>query len=335
VQYFGLDLTRPKSVIYRYRLDGLDTTWRDAGSHTEAVYTHLRPGRYTFEVMASSGNDLWSTPVSSVRFTILPRFYERRAFLALCFVAAVAFLWLAYALRLRFATRAIRMRAEDRADERIRIARELHDTLLQGVQGLLLTFHVAAERVPPDHESKKTLERALATADRLIVEGRNRVSRLRSEHLTDAELKASIERFASDLNGHSAFEFVAERKGGNDSLQPDVVEEIFCIAREALTNAFRHSEAPRIAVELDYQRRQFLFTCRDNGRGFEVVALQASQANGHWGLRGMAERAEKIGAKFSYTSVVGNGTKVEVIVPARRAYARRRGFSLFSVGGAA
>ena len=267
-------------------------------------------------------------------FIVLPRFYQTTWFVLLSLASIALLLWLAYVFRVRSMTRAIRIRAEERADERIRIARELHDTLLQGVQGLLLTFHVAAEKVPTDHESTKTLERALDTADRLIVEGRNRVSRLRSVHLTDSELRTSIERFASDLNGHGATEFVAERKGENDVLQAHVVEEIFCIAREALTNAFRHSEAPRIVVELDYQKRKFVFTCRDNGRGFDPVALQASQTNGHWGLRGMAERAEKIGAKFSYASVVGNGTKVQVIVPARRAYLRR-GFSPFSLGGAA
>jgi signal transduction histidine kinase len=200
----------------------------------------------------------------------------------------------------------------------------------------LLSFHVAAEKVPAEHESKKNLEKALATADRLILEGRNRVSRLRSEHLTDGELKASIEGFASDLNGHGAIEFAAERKGGNDSLQAHVVEEIFCIAREALTNAFRHSGASRIVVELDYQRRQFKFNCRDNGRGFDSNALQASQTNGHWGLRGMAERAEKIGAKFSFASSPGKGTDVQVVVPGRRAYISRQSFQLFlRRGGAA
>ena len=151
--------------------------------------------------------------------------------------------------------------------------------------------------------------------------------------LTDSELKPSIERFASDLNGHGATGFVAERKGGNDSLQAHVVEEIFCIAREALTNAFRHSEAPRIVVELDYQKRKFVFSCRDNGRGFGPVALQASQTDGHWGLRGMAERAEKIGAKFSYASTPGKGTDVHVVVPARRAYVNRQAFRIFSRGG--
>jgi ligand-binding sensor domain-containing protein/two-component sensor histidine kinase len=334
VQYFGVNLADPRSVVYRYRLEGLDPSWQDVGSRTEAIYTHLRPGRYAFQVMASNGDGIWTAPVVSTPFTVLPRFYQTTWFAVLSIAVGAVILWLGYLLRFRFVSRTIRMRAEERADERIRIARELHDTLLQGVQGLLLSFHVAAEKVPADHESKKTLDRALATADRIILEGRNRVSRLRSEHLTDSELKASIESFVSDLNGHREIEFIAERKGGSDSLQAHVVEEIFCIAREALTNAYRHSEASRIVVELDYQRRRFTFRCSDNGCGFESSALRASQGNGHWGLRGMAERAEKIGAKFSYASSVSKGTDVEVIVPARRAYLRRHGFRLFSPRGA-
>jgi signal transduction histidine kinase len=328
IKYFGLDLTDPQKVTYRYQLEGIDRSWLDAGSRTDAIYTHLHPGRYVFRVMASNREGVWTEPSVS-EFTVLPRFYQTTWFAVLCFVAIALFLWLAYALRLHFVSRAIRIRAEERADERIRIARELHDTLLQGVQGLLLTFHVAAEKVPADHQSKKTLEKALTTADRIILEGRNRVSRLRAEHLTDSELKPSIEGVAADLNRDPAIEFAVERRGGSDTLDAHVVDEIFCIAREALTNAFRYAEASCILVELDYQKRQFVFNCRDDGHGFEAHAFDASRTNGHWGLRGMAERAARIGAKFSCVSSTGAGTNVQVIVPARQAYTRTNGFRLF------
>lgn len=330
VQYFGVNLTDPRSVVYRYQLENLDTGWQDVGRRSEAIYTHLRPGRYTFRVMASNGDGVWTAPVASAAFTVLPSFYQTWWFAALGMVTGVLLVWLGLSARVRYVSHAIRVRAEERADERVRIARELHDTLLQGVQGLLLSFHVAAEKVPADHESKTSLEKALATADRIILEGRNRVSRLRSEYLTDSELKPSIERFVAEVNSNPAIEFSVERRGGSEILSAPVVEEIFCIAREALTNAFRHSEASRIVVELDYARRQFKFSCHDNGRGFDSDVLKASQTNGHWGLRGMAERAEKIGAKFSWTSSARNGTDVQVIVPARRAYARTNGSPLFS-----
>jgi signal transduction histidine kinase/ligand-binding sensor domain-containing protein len=333
VQYFGLDLTSPKDVIYRYRLEGLDTAWQNAGSRTEAIYTHLRPGSYTFQVMASNGNDVWTNPVSSVRFTILPHFYQYRWVQAFSVLASIFLVWLGVSRRIRSVSRAIQIREEGRADERVRIARELHDTLLQGIQGLLLGFHVAAGKVPADHESKKALENALTTADHIILEGRNRVNRLRSEDLTDAELKSLIEGVAANLNGSGEIDFAVERTGGKDSLRSDVADEVFWIAREALTNAFRHSEASRIVVELDYDKHKFRMSCRDNGRGFDVGALQANGKHGHWGLRGMEERAEKIGATVFFASSPGQGTGVQVVVPGRRAYVNRRGFRLFSARG--
>jgi signal transduction histidine kinase/ligand-binding sensor domain-containing protein len=334
-KYFGVDLTDPRRVVYRYRLAGLgsdshDSSWQDVGTRTEATYTHLPPGSYRFQVIASNGNDIWTQPVSSVIFRILPHFYQRPWVQGLFVLAAVLLAWAAISLRVRYVSSAIRIRAEERADERIRIARELHDTLLQGVQGLLLNFHVAAQKVAADHESKEALEKALTTADRIIVEGRNRVNRLRSENLTDAELESLIEGVAANLNSIAAIDCAVERKGETNTLQGHVVDEVFCIAREAMTNAYRHSGASTIVVELDYQKREFRMTCRDNGRGFDIKALGANETNGHWGLRGMAERAERIGADFFYDSAVNGGTKVCLIVPARRAYQRRGRFRFFS-----
>jgi len=334
VKYFGLDLTDPRRVVYRFRLEGAgldsrDASWQDVGPRTEVTYTRLPPGTYRFQVMASSGNDVWTQPVSSATLTILPHFYERPWVQSLFVLAGVLLVWIGISLRLRYVSAAIRIGAEERADERIRIARELHDTLLQGVQGLLLSFHVAAEKVPVDHVSKSSLEKALTTADRIIVEGRNRVSRLRSEKATDAELKTLIEGVASNLNGITAIDFAVKRTGGADILQNHVVDEVFCIAREALTNAFRHSGASRIVVELDYQKREFKMSCRDDGRGFDAEAFCARQSNGHWGLRGMEERAAGIGAKLSMKSAADRGTEVHITMPARLAYARNRRFGDF------
>jgi signal transduction histidine kinase len=322
VRYFGLNLSDPRSVVYRYRLDGLDSDWQDVSHRTEAIFTHLRPGRYTFQVMASNGDGAWTKTAASALFTVLPSFYQTWWFGTLCLVICIALIWIGLTARVRYVSRVIRVRAEERAEERIRIARELHDTLLQGVQGLLLTFHVAAEKVPYGHESKSALEKALTTADRIILEGRNRVTRLRAENLTDSELKSLIEGVGADLNGLRAINFAVERKGASDTLHSHVVDEIFCIAREALTNAYRHSEASQITVELFYQRREFRMTCRDNGQGFDTRAFTAGDGNGHWGLRGMAERAEKIGANFSCKSVPENGTEIQVVVPGWRAYVR-------------
>jgi len=326
IPYFGANLFAPEKVTYKYWLHGVDKTWQDVDRRTEAVYTHLGPGKYLFQVKAMNGEGVWSAPVST-SFTVLPAFYQTIWFAVVCLLAGVLLLWLGLTARVRYVTAGIR----ERSDERIRIARELHDTLLQGVQGLLLSFHAAASKVPAEHESKRALEKALTRADQIILEGRNRVTRLRSENLTDAELKSLIEGVASDLSGVAPINFAVERTGGSDSLQSHVVDEVFCIAREALTNSFRHSAASQISVKLDYQSREFRMTCRDNGRGFNPEASLASPTNGHWGIRGMAERAERIGAKFCCTSAPEKGTEVCVAVPGRLAYARASRFrSLFA-----
>jgi signal transduction histidine kinase len=322
VRYFGVNLRNPEGVVYRYRLDGVDGGWEDAGHRTDAIYTRLRPGRYVFRVMASNGDGIWTDAVTSAPFTIRPSFYQTWWFVTLSSLTGVAIVWFVICSRFRSISHEVRLRAEERADERIRIARDLHDTLLQGIQGLLLNFHVAAQKVPPDHESRSALEKALAMADRIILEGRNRVTRLRSDHLTDAELTPSLECFANDLNVDGAVHFVVERQGGAERLENQVVDEVFSIAREAMTNAFRHAHASRVVVELDYGTREFRMSCRDNGRGFDVAGVFGEATNGHFGLPGMAERARNIGGTLSWRSRPQEGTEVSVALSARRAYAR-------------
>ena len=329
VRYFGVDLTRPQNVVYRYRLQGLDTAWQNVGPRAEAIYTHLRPGDYTFQVMASSGNDIWTLPLSSSTFTILPHFYETGWFLVLCALIGALLVWRVICVRVRYASDAIRIRAEERAEERVRIARELHDTLLQGVQGLLLSFHTAASKVPPEHESKEALNRALITADRIILEGRDRVNRLRSEHLTNGKLEPSIRELTDDLAVLSKMEFALERTGAQQPLNPEVMDEVYFITREALTNSYRHSGGSRIVVALNYGRDRFRLECRDNGRGFAKRELAEFETKGHWGFRGMTERAERIGADFNFHSAPGEGVRICIDVPAARAYIRNLGFRSF------
>jgi signal transduction histidine kinase len=319
IHYFGVHLTDPDRVTYRYRLVGFDGAWQDAGGRTEAFYTNLPSGDYTFQVIASSGNDAWTAPVSSPEFTVLPAFYQTTWFKLLVIGAAIAFLFGIFTLRVRAVTRSVRARAEERADERIRIARELHDTLLQGIQGLLLNFHVAAQRIAPDNASRAMLERTLATADRIILEGRNRVISLRSEQLTDGELAAALENAGRDLALGESVEFKVTRSGRSAKLLAHVADEIFVIAREALTNAYRHSGASHIRIELEYGRRYFSMICSDDGCGFDE---NSAEKQGHWGLRGMAERARKLGGRLRARSESARGTDIIASVPSYRAYRR-------------
>lgn len=319
IQYLGVNLSAPERVTYRYRLDGLDSAWQDAGHRTEAIYAHLPPGTYTFRVMASNDGGTWTTPVSSEPFRVLPHFYQSLWFMALCAFLALALVWFIFTLRLRFLSREIRARSEERADERIRIARDLHDTLLQGVQGLLLTVHVAAQKVARGEDSTTLLDNALSTADRIIIEGRNRVNNLRSERLSDAELVGAFEALGADFNRDGKVEFQVKREGSGAVLHAHVADEVFFIAREALTNSFRHAEASRITVGLSYGRRYFSLLCTDNGRGFAADEVDKS---GHWGLRGMDERARKIGGHLRRRSDPGSGTQVLFVLASYRAYQR-------------
>src|SRR5262249_6719516 len=138
IQYLGVNLAAPEKVVYQYRLEGFDDAWQDAGHRTEAVYRRLPPGTYTFRVMASNGDGVWTTPVSARPFTVLPSFYQTTWFAILCAAAAIVLVWLLFSMRIRAVTRVVRARADERAEERVRIARELHDTLLQSFHGLLL-----------------------------------------------------------------------------------------------------------------------------------------------------------------------------------------------------
>jgi signal transduction histidine kinase/ligand-binding sensor domain-containing protein len=317
IHYLGVNLTAPDQVVYKYRLSGLDDDWQEVGHRTTAIYTHLPAGKYAFQVMASNGDGIWTSPQATESFRVLPSFYQTTWFAVLAGCAALAIVWLAFRARLRAITREVRARAEERADERIRIARDLHDTLLQGVQGLLLTFHVAAQRVAADDESKMMLEKALASADAIIIEGRNRVTGLRSEHFTDEELMGSLRNAGEDLQPKRRILFHATRTGGNAKLKSRVADEVFYVAREALTNAFRHSAAARIDLTLDYGRRYFSVRCHDDGQGF-VEAV--GDKPGHWGLKGMRERVHSLGGTFSCRSDPRRGTVIVISLPGYRAY---------------
>jgi signal transduction histidine kinase len=320
IDYVGVDYKNPGHVSYRYRLDGYETAWQNAGQRTEAIYTHLRPGSYRFEVMARNAYGVWTSPVASASFTILPRFYQQLPFQILCGCLLLFALWLLVRAQLQFEAAAIRERAEERADERISIARDLHDTLLQGIQGLLLTFHAAAERVPDDHESKHVLERALSTADKIIVEGRDRVKGLRSLDLVGEEFCAALKNLGEDLNASGAVNYSVSCQESQHTLTPHIASEVFLIAREAVMNAFRHGQASAIAVRVRYGRREFTLECHDDGHGFEPGDIEEQTTPGHWGIRGMTERAQRLRAKLEVQSAPGEGTIVTLTLKARRAY---------------
>ena len=324
IRYAGINLAAPDRVSYRYRLDGSDRDWQDAGRRAEAIYTRLRPGHYSFHVIASNGEGIWSSP-TTLQFTVLPAFYQTIWFLALCVLLAVASAWLTITARVRRATETARIRAEERGEERVRIARDLHDTLLQSVQGLLLQFQVATQYLPADGKARKALERTLQSADAVVAEGRDRVRDLRSDGLKGVSLSEALEALGEQTIQDAGPSFHMTVRGGVKELNATAMEELFCIGREAITNAFHHAQASRISVTIEYAAHALAVTCSDDGMGMNPETLAAFSKAGHWGLVGMKERASRIGARLTCESTPAFGTKLTVLVPATRAYEKSFG----------
>ncbi|WP_446742434.1 triple tyrosine motif-containing protein [Silvibacterium acidisoli] len=321
IGYIGIDFSDPSGLTYAYKLDGYDNAWQDVGSRTEAVYTHLRAGKYVFSVKARNAYGIWTDPVSLPPFWVLPHFYERGWFLAILALLALLAVWVALQFRLRKAAAEIRQRAEERADERVRIARDLHDTLLQGVQGLLLSFHAAIEGVPSEHASRPPLERALTTAEKLILEGRDRVKGLRKTEMSGDELGQLFVVVAEDLACVERFRLVVSPNStARTRLRDSIAAELFLIGREAIVNAARHSEATQIIMRLHFAEDCFTLECEDNGVGFDLEDPDFIKRQSHWGISGMRERVETLQGVLRIHSAPGDGTCLSVQVKAKQAY---------------
>nr|WP_298721108.1 sensor histidine kinase [uncultured Steroidobacter sp.] len=320
IEYSAGSLTVPERVHFRYRLEGLDRDWQDVGSRREALYTNLGPGNYRFRVIASNNDGVWNETGAALAFTIAPTFYQTRWFYALCVLACVATLAVLYRLRMRRVAAQISERLEARLAERERIARELHDTLLQGMQGLIWRFQAAAMRIPPDEPARQLMEQSLDRADRLLIESRDKVKDLRPAARDVAELTQALAEEGEELAQLHHVKFRLTSYGTRHELHPIVREEGFMIAREALTNAFRHAGASTIEIRVAYSLGGLNVRVRDDGKGISSDVMEAGGRPGHFGLAGMRERARKLGAHLEVWSRPSGGTELDLRVPAKVAY---------------
>jgi signal transduction histidine kinase/ligand-binding sensor domain-containing protein len=320
IDYTAGSLTIPERVHFRYKLEGSDREWQDVGNRREALYTNLGPGRYTFRVVASNNDGVWNNTGAFTNFTITPAFYQTNWFYSLCALLCLGILFVLYKLRVQQVAAQVRGRLEARLAERERIARELHDTLLQGVQGLIWRFQAVADRIPTHEPSRDLMEQSLARADQVLGESRDRVKDLRALGSDVADLPQALAAEGEHLASAYPAQFRASIAGVHRDLHPIVREEVFLIAREALCNAFRHAGAHHIEAEVTYTEAALQLRIRDDGQGISAEVLEAGGRSGHFGLLGMRERAAKIRARMTVWSKPAAGTEIDLRVPADVAY---------------
>jgi len=338
VDYTALSFVVPEKVRFRYKLEGHDVDWQDAGTRRQAFYNDLAPGRYLFRVAAANNDGLWNDEGSSLSFRIAPAWFQTTWFRLLCLAVFGLGAWAVYQLRVRQIERQFNVGLEARVSERTRIARELHDTLLQSFHGLMFQFQAARNMLPrrPD-EAIDVLDSAIGATSQAIGEGRSAIQQLRLKQIDECNLAQWLTNIGQELarsqqtNGDSPI-FRLTVEGEQQSLSPLPRTEVYRITREILQNAFRHAQAHHIEAEIRYDDRLLRVRIRDDGRGIDPKILQAGGSAGHWGLRGARERAQQIGAHLDFWSEAGVGTEVQLTVPAAVAYEKsrnKRRFTLF------
>ena len=318
-RYAGLSLAVPERVRFRYRLDGFDHDWSAPVTAREAVYTNLGPGDYRFRVMASNSDGEWSPTEAAVGFAIDPRVWQAAWFQLACAGAIALGSAGLYRFRMHQVARRLNVRFEERLAERTRIAQDLHDTLLQGFVSASMQLHVAAGHVPSESPARPALERVLQLMTRVIDEGRNAVRGLRSPATTGDDLEQAFCRMQEELGVEEQVGFRVIVEGRPQPLHPIIRDEVYRIGREAVVNAVRHSGAQKIEVEIDYALAHVRMLVRDNGCGIDEQVLRSGR-DGHWGLSGMRERADRIGARLKVWSRAAAGTEIELLVPGQVAF---------------
>jgi signal transduction histidine kinase len=327
IDYTALSLVAPEKVFFRYKLEGWDRNWQEAGTRRQAFYSNLPARKYRFRVMACNNSGVWNEAGAAMDFAIAPAYWQTWWFRSLCVTAFVGLLIAGHRMRLHQVEKQFNLRLEGRVAERTRIARELHDTLLQSFQGTLLKLH-AVTYVILDRpaEAHKQLETAIDQARQAITEGRDAIQGMRSSTLVMNDLARAISMLAENLAGQQGKgncpEFRMEVEGNSRDLRPIIRDDVYRIASEALCNAFKHSLAKRIEVKVRYELRQLRVRIRDNGKGIDPKVLEKGGRVGHYGLPGMKERAKLVGGKLELWSELDSGTEAELTIPASVAYAK-------------
>jgi signal transduction histidine kinase/ligand-binding sensor domain-containing protein len=313
VDYTALSLSIPERVRFRYKLENWDKDWHEAGNRREAFFTHLAPGKYSFRVTASNNDGVWNDTGATLSFTVAPAWYQTKWFLALCVVAGLVIFWILYRLRLRQMAKAMSTRFDERMAERIRVARDLHDTVLQTIQGSKLVADDALDPSTDPARMRRAMEQLSVWLGRATEEGRAALNSLRTSATERNDLAEAFRRAIEECRMQSSMESSFSVVGTVSEMHPIVRDEVYRIGYEAIRNACVHSQASRLQVELTYAQ-DLALRVSDNGVGIDPQVADGGK-KGHFGLQGMRERAVRIVGKLTVTSSAASGTEVKLVVP--------------------
>ncbi len=321
IAYASGSLTQPQRIRFKYRMDGLNDDWQDAGTRREASYTNLSPGNYRFRVMAFNEDGVASPSEATLNFMIEPAFYQTNWFRFFVAAIVLVMLWQLYQWRLRALERRYQQATDERIAERERIARDLHDTLLQGMQGILMQVDAWAkgnDLSTNQRESASSIEKRMRS---VLIEGRDAIRLLRQSDIGARDLAGDLRNVGYEAVTQSATQFSLQVEGDARALFPTVADEVFSIVREAISNACRHANAKHLDVTLTFSAHALKVSVIDDGIGISNGRLEESQKEGHWGIAGMSERARQLGGRLIVGAAIPHGTVLTLSVPGRAAYA--------------
>jgi len=322
LDYTATSLWDPEKVRFRYKLEGYDQQWMDAGNRRQAFYSHLPPGTYIFHVIACNNSGVWNDTGASLSIRVPPTFEQTLWFKVAVLLALSICIMALFLTRLEAAKRRVRERAQARAHERERIARDLHDTFFPGVEALLLHVHAAVSKLPKVSDVRVSVDDAFRQADAVMAQGRALVYGLRHEK-DDADLERSLRLFIDTMAVDEAPRISVTREGVKQIVDPLASVEILAVAKEGIWNALRHADARNIRVMLAHQENCFVLCVEDDGRGIDPDVVAAGYRHGHFGMQGMRERAVKLKGTIEFTEIPTGGTKMRLRVPASVAYVSR------------
>lgn len=322
IDYTALSFRVPQKVRFRYKLEGHDPSWQEPQTRRQAFYNNLRPGQYRFRVIACNNDGIWNDTGATLDFSIAPAWFQTKSFFVLCVLSGLMLVWAFFSMRTRQIQKSLNARFNERLADRTRMARELHDTFLQTLQGSKLVADDALEESSDPVHMRKAMEQLSAWLGRAIHEGRAALNSLRTSTTQTNDLAEAFKRATEESRMQSRMEVSFSVTGQSKEMHPVVRDEIYRVGYEAIRNAYTHSNGNRLEVSLRYGKD--LAVCvSDNGVGIDPTVADQGK-NGHFGLQGMRERAARIGGKLTIVSSADCGTEVKIVVPGSIVFGKSR-----------